>query len=257
MTSADTTTENMMNRNLTTRLPLILTALLLTACSSKFERVALPPDGIEGGTLGVLPVNFIDKPSARVDKNLVKFAGTLGRAAVIKAEDAKRRKLTEGLAGIGYVYQEDFDSRLAEALTTTGFQAQPLEFSRTIDNILEDVPPGRFEKRYPQETSTDFLLDIYIEDIGFVASGLTADYLPVCHLGVRVVNARSLETVYQTEVQYNPEPEPDAPVVAIAANKELGFKGIDALLDNPEQARVALSAAIHAAIDALVAELEK
>ena len=246
-----------MKRNFTPRLGLILTAMVLAACSSKFERVALAPGGIEGGTLGVLPVNFVDKPSARVDKNLVKFAGTLGRAAVVKAEDAKRRKLTEGLAGVGYVYQEDFDSRLTEALAAAGLRAQHIEFSRTIDNILEDVPPGRFEKRYPQSAPTDFLLDIYIEDIGFVASGLTADYLPVCHLGVRVVNARSLETVYQTEVQYNPEPEPDAPVVAIAADPELGFKGIDALLDNPEQARVALSAAIHAAIDALVAELEK
>lgn len=236
---------------------LLMAALALGACSSKFERVTLPEGGLEGRTIAVLPVNYIDKPSARVDKNLVKFAGTLGRVAVVKAEDAKRRKLTEGLAGVGYVYQEDFDAYLVDALTGVGLNSRFLVFSRSIDNILEDVPPGRFEKRYPEKVSADYLLDIYIEDVGFVAENLTADYLPVCHIGVRLVDANTLDTVYQSEIQYNPEPEPDAPLVAIAADPDLGFKGIDALLDHPDRAQPALSTAIHAAIDALMAELEK
>lgn len=229
---------------------------LLAACAGKpFVGDRLTPGELAADArLGVLPVNYIDKPSMDVHDNIVGLAGTAGKLAVAKGRDTKRRKLTEMLAGVGFVYQERADAFLIERLVEAGLDAEFIAFRRSIDNVLGEVPPRRFEKRYPANSGYDVLLDLYVDYVGYAAVGLDDDYLPTVHIAARLVNGNDLSVLYESRIQYNPL-EAKGEETVIDADPEYAFKDFDALIAEPERARDGLRQAIVAVVDRLAGDL--
>ncbi|MDX1570977.1 MAG: hypothetical protein R3200_10865 [Xanthomonadales bacterium] len=234
---------------------MFVTVFFLAACAGgPRERLELARDIESHDSIGVLPINFMEKPEARVYSNPVKFAGTVGRIAVAKADDTTRRKFSTALDEARYSYQEDVSSKLIERLQEAGFDAEYMEFNRSIDNVLGAVPPGQFERRYPKDTGYDLLLDVYVEYFGYAAPSLGEDYLPTGHIAVRVVDGATLDTVYQSEIHYHPM-DPEAEVVKIEADRAYTFEEFEDILNDIPKAREGLKAATQALMAALVDEL--
>ena len=229
--------------------------VVLAACSSgPRERKELSRGVDADDRIGVLPINFQDKPEARVYSNPVKFAGTVGRIAVAKADDTTRRKFTAALDEARYSYQQDVSERLMERLQAAGFDAEYMDFKRSIDNVLGEVPPGQFERRYPKDSGYDLLLDIYVEYFGYAAESIGADYLPTGHIAVRLVDAATLDTVYQSEIHYHPM-NPKAEVVRIPADTGYAFEEFEDIINDIPRAREGLQAVTQALMNELIAEL--
>ncbi|MEM9303418.1 MAG: hypothetical protein AAGE01_14980 [Pseudomonadota bacterium] len=231
-----------------------LLAVALVGCNSKVEKLD-NYDGLEANqTVGILPINAQPRVSAQVYNNTLAFAGTAGRIAVTKADDSTRRKMTEQLEQERYDYRQEVKADLLARIEAQGYNAEFMDFKRSIDNVLEAVPPGRFEKRYPKDSGYDFLLDIYVDYFGYAARNLTSQYLPTAHVAIRVVDGRSLETLYQSEIQYNPTDDRDG-VIRVDSNPEFGYDNVDDLLEDVPRAKDGLREATDAVLDVIIREL--
>ena len=232
----------------------LIVALLLGACSSKFQRIEPAPAIQPGQTMGVLPVNFLDQPAVQVISNPIKYASTVAAIAIAKGDDTKERQFSGAMEALGYDYREHVNRLLFSNLESAGFEAGAVDFRRSIDNILEDVPPGRFEKRYPRDTEYDLLLDVYVDYVGYAAPTVTADYRPAFHIGARVVDAKSLKTLYQSRLMYHPF-EPDPEDVTIRPGEDHIFPGFDDLMAEPERARDGLEEAVRLVLARLTVDM--
>ncbi len=236
-------------------LPAVLVAGLLGGCSATHVKDPLEAGELNAGaSIGVLPINFLEKASVEINKNPVRFAGTAGRLAVLKGKDTKRRKFSEALAARDYDYRQQFNDYLARRLEAGGFSVAPMKFRRSIDNVLGEVPPGRFEKRYPEASAHDYLLDVYIEFVGYSALSLSDPYLPTVHIGARLVGARSHETLYQSLIEYRPFTT-EGEATKIEPNPDFSFEDFDALMADSAVAQRGLEQAIEAVVDRLLEEL--
>lgn len=234
----------------------VMALVVMAACSTSRERIELSQELHAGDHIGVLPINFQEKPEARVYTNPVKLAGTVGRIAVAKAEDATRRKFTDALEEIDYSYQDNLTNRLIAALGEAGYEAEVMDFRRSINNVLEAVPPGQFEKRYPKDTDYDYLLDIYVDYFGYAAPRLGDSYKPTAHIAVRLVDADTLATAYQSEIHYHPiDPAPG--VHAIAVGDAYEFAEFQDIIGDIDRARDGLQQAVDALIREAVAEISQ
>lgn len=229
----------------------ILLLLLIAACSAPVTRTELDSSlASAGATIGVLPVNVQQKIEARVDDNPIGLAGTAGRLAVFKGEQTRQKRLNEALAAADFDYRDRFRQRLSEALTSNRLNIQDIAFQRTIDNVLGEVAPGRFERRPPKDQPVDFLLDVTVDAVGYIAESINKDYLPTLHVGVRLLDADSLDVVYETRVEYNPL-DPEEATVKLAADERYTFKDTRAMA-----ADTALTAdGLLAAMDAVLMQI--
>ena len=235
-----------------------LAFLLLAGCGTKFQRDALGASEQAPDTrIGMLPINFLAKPSVDVHKNPVGLLGTAGKLTVTKGKDTKRRKFTSALDALKYSYQEQATESLSARFERNGLDVKLKDFSRSFDNIFEAVPPRRFEKRYPKDDgSYDHLLDIYIEYVGYSAESLGADYLPTVHIGVRLVNAESHVVIYNALIQYHSFDDAEEGVTAIEADLDYAFDNFDALMADTEKAREGLKLAIREVVGKLIEEID-
>jgi hypothetical protein len=241
------------------RLSILLLAMLLTAgCGSKFQPDSLQSDELEQGTrIGLLPINFLEKPSVDVHDNPVGLLGTAGRITVTKGKDTKRRKFTSALSALKYSYQQQATEGLLARFAEADLDVELMGFKRSHDNILEAVPPRRFEKRYPDgdDNEFDLLLDIYIDYVGYSAAKLGADYLPTVHIGARLVDANNHEVVYNSLIQYQSFDDAEEGVSAIDADPAYAFAGFDELMAEPEKARDGLRLAVDGIVTRLIEEI--
>ncbi len=236
-------------------LPLVFGFGLLAGCGAPHVKDPLEAGEIaSGATIGLLPINFLERPAADIKKNAVRFAGSIGQLAAAKGKDTKRRKFSEALLAQDYRYQQQVNESLARRLANAGLTATPLEFSRSIDNVLGEVPPRRFEKRYPDSPASDLLLDIYVDFVGYSAEKLGEPYLPTFHIGARLVDTRSKTTVYESLIHYRSF-DVEGEQSTIEPDPQYTFEDFDALLAEPGKAKRGLELAIDAVIDRLVEEL--
>jgi hypothetical protein len=236
---------------------LFVAFLSLTGCGSKpFTQDALTASELPASArIGVLPVNYLAKPSVDVHDNPVGLAGTAGKLAVIKGRDTKRRKFTTALEDLRFSYQVETNAVLMDRLHEAGLDARFMEFQRSIDNILEAVPPRRFEKRYPKDAPFDALLDIYVDYAGYAAPALGDSYMPTVHIAARMVDASSHNVLYESRIQYHPLEEITGESV-IDADASYAFENFDALLEDVPRARDGLQTAVDAVLDRLIEELK-
>ncbi len=229
------------------RLTLLL-LLTLGACSAPVTRVELNDNLVSAGaTVGVLPVNLQQKIEARVDDNPIGLAGTAGRLAVFKGEQTRQKRLNEALAAADFSYPSQFRQRLNDSLTAHRLNTRPIEFSRTIDNVLGEVAPGRFERRPPKDQPVDFLLDVTVDVVGYIAESISKDYLPTLHVGARLLSADTLDVVYETRVEYNPLDAEDA-AISITADSQYTFKDTEEMAADSARTALGLAAAMDAVL---------
>ncbi|MEM9532384.1 MAG: hypothetical protein AAGA23_15820 [Pseudomonadota bacterium] len=241
---------------LSLRISLLLgLAVLLAGCNSKIKRFDELTGVQPSQRVGVLPINFLPKVSAQVYNNALRFAGTAGRVAVAKADDSTRRKMTEGLEAAQYFYRQEINRELIARLNDDGIKAEFIEFRRSIDNVLGEVPPRRFEKRYPKDAGYDYLLDIYVEYFGYAAGSVGADYLPTAHVAVRVVDGASLDPIYESLIQYNPVSDVEGSV-NLEANADFAYSNVGDLLDDVPRAKEGLKEAVDIVMETLISELK-
>lgn len=230
-------------------------SLALAACGGKYAAVPIDETLTEQTRIAILPLNMPEKLSVDVQDNKLGLLGTAGRITVIKGQDTKRRKFTETVLDQGYQYQEQLSSAVRDQLNQAGLMAEYVDFRRSKDNILEAVPPGKFEKRYPDRfTDHDFLLDIAVEYVGYAANGLSKPYYPTLHVRTRLVDSSSLDTVYESRIQYHPH-DNKGEEKAIEADAVWVFRDFDQLIDEPGRAIDGLNAAINQVIGVMIADM--
>ena len=235
-----------------------LVFLLCAGCAAKFQPDALDISELtQESRIGMLPINFLAKPSVNVHDNPVGLLGTAGKVTLIKGQDTKRRKFSSALDALKYSYQQQATEALLTRFTEAGVDVRLIKFNRSIDNTLGSVPPRRFEKRYPDgDGSLDLLLDIYVDYAGYAAESLGADYLPTVHIGAQLVNAETHAIVYHSLIQYQSFSDAREGVSAIAANPAYAFRGFDELMAQPEKARDGLKLAISEVVGRLIEEID-
>ncbi len=231
--------------------------LLLTACGSKFTKTELESDRITPSKrIAIIPANLPEKLSVEVFDNKIGFLGTAGKITVIKGQDTKRRKFTESVKELGYEHRADIRDNLLACFAEAGIMAERIDYRRKKDNILEAVPPGKLEKKYSGNLDGyDYLLDVAVSYVGYASGGLTADYLPALHVAVRIVDTASLEHVYESRIQYNPN-DIDGDELVIEANSDYAFDNFDALIADPERATEGLAGAIRSVIQTLITDID-
>lgn len=238
------------------RIAAIALVVILAGCAGKpFVADSLSVEEVPGRRVAVLPVNFIEKPSVEVVENIVGFAGTAGKIAVIKGRDTKRRKFHEALVALEFSYQDHFDAQLISGLNNAGYEATSPAFRRTIDNILEAVPPGRFEKRPRTLPDADMILDVYVAFVGYAAPSLGKDYQPTFHIGTRLLHGESLAVLYQSEIQYHAF-DPEGHEVTFDPPADGAFESFDDIMADVPGARDGLVRAIDTVVDQLIADLD-
>lgn len=221
--------------------------LLLAGCASRFESVPMKDsEQIESATVGLIPVNFIDKPSVEIIGNPVRFVPRVGGLIVAKGRDTKRRKFHNALLEADYVYQERVKESLTAAFERHGVDAVWLDISRTPHRQAGRVLEGRFEKRYPQgiDEDVDILLDAYVDFVGYAAEGLGDPYKPTFILAVRLVDAASHDVLYQNRFLYNAAKDPESSAVTIPADEAYVYAGFDELMADIPTAKAGLDQAI-------------
>lgn len=232
-----------------------LVALLLVACSAPQVRDELDASEISpGASVAMLPFNMQQQIEAEVYANAIKFAGTAGRLASFKGEETRQRRLRGILSGADYDIRDDLSQTALTELSTAGVRAERQAFRRSIDNVLGAVPPGRFEKRPPNTTGKDLVLDVYVDRWGYFAEGLSDDYLPTLHIGVRLLDGESLDELYRTRIEYHPL-KPEEATVAIPADTAFSFPDTEAMTKEPQRTVDGLRAAVKAVVGQLVADL--
>jgi len=235
-----------------------LAFLLVAGCGTKFQRDELDAsEQAQDTRIGMLPINFLEKPSVDVHKNPVGLLGTAGKITVLKGKDTKRRKFTRALDALKYSYQQHTTEFMLARFEAVGLDVKMMDFNRSIDNILEAVPPRRFEKRYPKgDGSFDQLLDVYVDYVGYSAESLGADYLPTIHIGVRLVDAESHAVIYNALIQYHAFDDAEEGVSAIEPDLDYAFEGFDELMADTEKAREGLKLAIREVVERLIEEID-
>lgn len=230
-----------------------LLIILLAACAAPATRDDLGADEARAGaSVGLLPLNLQQGLEAKVFENPLGFAGTAGRVTVFKGEETRQRRLRAALTGVGFDFKQQISSLTLGRLSEAGVDIQSVRFRRSIDNILEEVPPGRFEKRPPADTGKDYILDIHVDLVGYIAAKLTDSYLPTLHVGARLLNGSDLTEVYRTRIEYNPL-DAEESTVALTADEQYQFKDSEAMQADPQRA----AAGLQAAIDAVLAQIQK
>jgi len=237
---------------------LALVFLLLTGCGAKFVRDEVDQTELtEASRIGMLPINYLEKPSVNVHDNPIGLLGTAGKVSIIKGQDTKRRKFSSALSELKYSYQDDVTAGMLARFEAAGLDVKLMDFSRSFDNVLGAVPPRHFEKRYPKnDGSFDLLLDIYVDYTGYAAEKLGADYLPTVHIGARLVDAQTYGIVYDSRIQYHSFKDAEEGVSAIEADSNYAFEGFDELLADPEKAKEGLKLAIRAVVARLIEEVD-
>ncbi len=233
----------------------ILLLLVLVGCSAPATRTELSTDAAkQGAVIGVLPINTQQKVEARVDDNPIGFAGTAGRLAVFKGEQTRQKRLVEALTEADFAYRKEVNRRLREAFVESRLNLKEIKFNRTIDNVLGEVAPGRFERRPPKDQPVDFLLDVYIDVVGYIAPSINQDYLPTLHVGARLLDANTLDEVYLTRVEYNPL-DADEATITLEADSSFAFKDTEAMLADKDRAAEGLAKAMDAVAEQLRADM--
>ncbi len=230
-------------------------SLALAACGGKYVAVPIDQELTEQTRIAVLPLNMPEKLSVDVQDNKLGLLGTVGKITVIKGKDTKRRKFTETVVEQGYRYQDNLSTAVTDQLNTSGLMAEFVDFRRTRDNILEAVPPGKFEKRYPDRFADyDFLLDIAVEYVGYAANGLSKPYYPTLHIRARLIDSSSLGTVYESRIQYHAY-DNKGEEKAIEADEVWVFKNFEQLIAQPDRAIDGLNAAIEQVLGVMIADM--
>ncbi len=237
------------------QIPALVLLFIVGACSAPVTRTELDSNlASAGATVGVLPVNVQQKIEARVDDNPIGLAGTAGRLAVFKGEQTRQKRLNEALSEAEFDYQAEFAERLKQSLTRNRLNIKDIQFRRTIDNVLGEVAPGRFERRPPKDQPADFLLDVTVDVVGYIAESITKDYLPTLHVGARLLDADSLDVVYETRVEYNPLDAEDA-TITLQADEAYTFKDTEAMAADSQLTAKGLAAAMDAVLMQISSDL--
>lgn len=227
-------------------------ALLLAGCASKFESKTLAERyDVRSVSIGVMPINHLDKPSVEVISDPLKYIPRVGTLLVAKGNDTKRRKFDEALDALAYDYRTRFDQVFIEALTQSGLDARALNIPRKPHRQAGRVLERKFEKQYPRQLPepVDLILDAYVDFVGYAADGLTADYRPTFFLAVRLVDARSHEVVYQSRALYNAPEDPEGGALTLVADVNYVFEDFNAIMADVPRARDGLDQAIVAVAD--------
>ncbi len=228
----------------------VAAALLLSACASSPQRVDLQiePSMLE---LGVIPVNHRERLQIARFGNPINYLGLAARVGVKVQEGLNANRIDKAFDETMFDFSTQFDQQLAEALVGAGHRVELLQSARKPLR-RGDVAEGRFENDYSRhQTAQPVLLDLYVENVGYLADGLGERLLPTVHIAARLVDSQDESVLFQRRILYNASGKLGDAIV-IEGDSEYAFKNARAVLDDVERAQAGLQVASATVIEQLV-----
>ncbi len=224
-------------------------ATLVTACAGPVPKMDMSTDNIS--TIRTIAVVRPPGPKTYAVLNFGSPAmafGLLGGLVAAHEQNSKQEALTAAYKAQGSFGTSNLASGIASKLTAAGFEAN-----------VEDAPWEEAEGRYklPFEnikSSADAVLVLFPTIVGFVATGMTADYLPTITVVAVMLGKDRKQQLYRGYHASGWTPKAEGWKSSPA---KVTFSNFDALMADPKTSAAALTGAADAIASSIAGDLHK
>lgn len=220
---------------------IVAAAMSLSACATY---VATPYDR---STANVQEIAMVDDalPEKVVAWEIASTGssfGLIGGLVDLAIQQSRTDAVNAALTSIDYDAETILERRLAESLSTEGYQVE----------VLQTGPRPKREmlKSYANAPeATDAYLDVMVLEYGYLSPGAGQPFRPYVFATVKLVSAADPSVVLgENRIIYNPFGTPKG-VITITPNLEYSFRNRDELLADPEHLAAGITDALNQVAD--------
>lgn len=215
----------------------------LAGCTSLLGKIApAAPAVTHIKVVALAPIGLPDKADVRV---LASAGGELGMVGSLVDRTrfaAKRTALAKTLNSAGFSLNAEVQGALVAALKGAGFDV------KLVDGKREGHDARRWLKTLPPADGVDFVLDVYITQLGYFAGSEADDYRPAVDLRARFVEPATQKESYSGELIYNSalNVTTGSKATVIAVDPAYTFRSSSALSTDPARTAEGLRTALRA-----------
>jgi hypothetical protein len=215
----------------------------LAGCASLLGKLSpATPAAAHNKVVALAPIGLPGKADVRV---IASAGGELGMVGTLVDKTrfaSKRAALAKTLSSAGFSLNAEVQGALVTALKGAGFDV------RVLDGKREGHEARRWLKTLPPTDGVDFVLDVYITQLGYVAGSESDSYRPAVDLRARFVEPATLNEPYSGELIYNSalNVTTGSKATIIPVDPAYTFKSSSALATDPARTAEALRAALRA-----------
>lgn len=225
----------------------IALAFIVVGCTAIPE---VPYDRMTAGnikTIGILDPSIPQDASVILATSPGQSFGLVGALVDASLQENRERSFKKMVQAQNFSARDTFMSRLTQRLEMNGYTTAKVSATR---------PGSNFFSKYPSEMNVDALLDLVVENYGYIAAGVgqSAPYRPRFAAKIRLVRASDSTVLMQDTVIYNAYEtyaNEAKGVVTIAPNGNYAYPDFNSMEANPEQAVTGLQDAINQSADAI------